>query len=283
MATYIADKAATEYVTIDGDSIAYRRFGNGDPLLLTNRLRGTLDTWDPLFLESLAVEHTVITFDYPGVAYSTGTLPPDMPSVSRVVVALAIALGLDRFAIGGWSWGGLVAQVVVTDHPERLTHAIIIGANPPGENQVPIQKAFLDCAFKPINDLADEEILFFVPGSKRSLAAARASHERIYARPGVTEKIPSTMEEFTRYFKAAEGFKLDAEDRRGALKRSRTPIMVLCGDHDISAAVENWFPFVGNFPSAHLIVLGDAGHAPQHEYPQLAAQYINTFLRLSGQ
>lgn len=50
MPIYIADKAATEYVTIDGDSIAYRRFGNGDPLLLTNRLRGTLDTWDPLFL-----------------------------------------------------------------------------------------------------------------------------------------------------------------------------------------------------------------------------------------
>jgi pimeloyl-ACP methyl ester carboxylesterase len=109
-----------------------------------------------------------------------------MPSVSQVVVDLANALGIDRFAIGGWSWGGLVAQVVVTGHPERLTHAIIIGANPPGENQVPIQEAFLDCAFKPLNDLADEEILFFLPGSKRSVAAARASHDRIYARPGVT-------------------------------------------------------------------------------------------------
>lgn len=279
MTSYQADRASTSVVTVNGDRIAYRKIGSGSPLLLTNRLRGTLDTWDPLFLEELAADHTVITFDYPGVGYSGGTLPTELDALGKQVVAFAGAIGLDRFAIGGWSWGGIAAQIVVTDHAQCLTHAVIIGASPPGKNDIPVQQAFLDRALKPVNDLADEEVLFFVPGSQRSMAAARASHDRIYARAGVTERIPATMPEFMRFFKVVEGFREDKENRRSALAHSGVPILLLCGDHDISAAAGNWFPMIGAFPRAQLLVLGDAGHGPQHEYPELAAQYIKTFLR----
>lgn len=265
MAIYQADKAATEFVAVNGDTIAFRKIGNGSPLLLTNRLRGTLDTWDPLFLEALAAEHTVITFDYPGIGYSGGELPTDLDALGRLIIGIADALRLDRFAIVGWSWGGIVAQVMVTDYPERLTHAVILGANPPGKNDIPIQQAFLDRALKPVNDLPDEEVLFFIPDSPRSVAAARASHERIYARSGVVDRIPSTMPEFMRYFKAVEGFRSDEADRRGALAQTSVPLLLLCGDHDISADARNWFPMIGAFPRAQLLVLGDAGHAPQHE------------------
>ncbi len=271
--------AATHFATVGGDSIAFRTIGSGSPLLLANRLRGTLDTWDPLFLDALAAQHTVIIFDYPGVGYSSGTLPADPGAVANVVVKLANALGLAHFAMGGWSWGGMVAQVVVTDHPARLTQAVVIGANPPGENRVPVQQAFLDRALKPVNDLADEEVLFFVPGSARSVAAARASHDRIYSRPGVVDRIPATMAEFLAFFKVVDVFRDDVEVRRVALACTRVPVLLLCGDHDISAAAENWFPLMGGFPRGQLLVLGDAGHAPQHEYPELAASYIRAFLR----
>ncbi|RYG89248.1 MAG: alpha/beta hydrolase [Alphaproteobacteria bacterium] len=282
MAIYQADKAATEFVAVNGDTIAFRKIGKGSPLLLTNRLRGTLDTWDPLFLEALAAEHTVITFDYPGIGYSGGELPTDLDALGQLIIGIADALHLDRFAIAGWSWGGIVAQVIVTDYPERLTHAVIMGANPPGKNDIPIQQAFLDRALKPVNDLPDEEVLFFIPDSPRSVAAARASHERIYARSGLADRIPSTMPEFMRYFKAVEGFRSDEADRRGALAQTNVPLLLLCGDHDISADARNWFPMIGAFPRAQLLILGDAGHAPQHEYPELAAQYIRTFVRFSA-
>jgi pimeloyl-ACP methyl ester carboxylesterase len=274
-----AADAATDFVTVNGDSIAFRSIGGGSPLLLANRMRGTLDTWDPLFLDELAADHTVITFDYPGIGYSGGALPTELGVLGAMVIGLADALGLGRFALGGWSWGGMAAQVVVADHPGRATHAVVIGANPPGENALPMREAFLDRALKPVNDLADEEVLFFVPGSARSLAAARASHQRIYARPGVVDRIPATMSELLPYIKAVEAFRSDDDGRRGALARSTTPMLLLCGDHDISADAANWMPMMGGFPSAQLLILGDAGHAPQHEYPHLAARYINAFLR----
>ena len=45
---------ATQYASIDNKQIAYRKIGNGTPIILANCFRGTIDTWDPLFLDLLA-------------------------------------------------------------------------------------------------------------------------------------------------------------------------------------------------------------------------------------
>ena len=273
-----AATAETRYVAINGDQIAYRRFGQGSPMLLANRMRGTIDTWDPLFLDALAAQHTVITFDYPGVGYSTGKLPTDMADVANFVGQFADAIKIDQFAMLGWSWGGFATQTLLLAQPERVTHAILVGTNPPGERPFPIQQVFIERALKPVTDLADEEVLFFEPKSAFSRQAAKASRERIYARPGVVEKIPATMAEFQIYFKAAEVFKDDALGRRAKLTQSRTPMLILCGDNDTSTAAQNWFPLVGQLPNAQLIVLPESGHGPQHQYPELSADYIKQFV-----
>lgn len=277
----LAARAATRYVDVAGDRIAYRSIGAGPPMILLTRMRGTLDTWDPLFLDELAKSNRVITVDYPGVGYSSGTLPPQIGEVANFVAAFADALGLDRFVLAGWSWGGTVTQTFLVEHPGRATHAVLIGTVPPGPGGVPIQQAFLERALKPVNDLDDEVVLFFEPKSAVSRAAAKASHERIYARPGVTERIPSTPAEIQAYLKAAETYREDAPGRREKLMTIRTPILVISGDNDISTAVENWFALNRRIPNAHLIVYPESGHAPQHQYPELAAAQIALFQKLS--
>lgn len=274
-----AASAETRYVDVNGARIAYRQIGAGSPILLANRMRGTIDTWDPLFLDGLAQEHTVITFDYPGIGYSSGRLPEDMGKVATFIKDLADGLKLEKFAILGWSWGGFASQTLLVDHPGRATHAILVGTNPPGKNQMPIEPLFLERAFKPVNDLADEEILFFEPKSKPSLTAAKASHERIYARPGVTAHIPSTKEDIQLYINAHATFREDAAGRRTGLTQTRTPMLILCGDNDISNRVENWYSLVGKIPNGHLIVYPETGHGPQHQYPELAARQIIEFLK----
>jgi len=273
-----AAKAKTQYIQVNGDRIAYRKLGRGNPMVMVNRLRGTLDTWDPLFLDQLAASNTVIIVDYPGVGYSAGQLPPDMAKVATFIANFSTALKLDRFIIAGWSWGGAAAQAFLTDYPERVTHAVLIGTNPPGDIKVPFQPQWLERALKPINDLADEEILFFEPASPRSLLAAKASHERIYARPDVTPKIPATPEAFQPFFMAITAFKDDKENRRSKLTQMETPILVLSGTNDTSTSVLNWYPLIGLIPRGQLIVLPESGHGPQHQYPTLATKYIKDFL-----
>jgi pimeloyl-ACP methyl ester carboxylesterase len=276
--TASAASAETRYVQVNGDRIAYRRIGKGSPILFANRLRGTLDTWDPMFLDALALNHTVITVDYPGIGYSGGALPADMGAVGAFLDDFAKAIALDRFAILGWSWGGLAAQALLLDRPQRVTHGILVGTNPPAPNPVPMQQVFIERAFKPVNDLADEEILFFEPRSAPSRAAALASHKRIYARDGVAEKIPSTPEAIQAYLKTAGNFHEDKAGRRKALTQTQMPLLILSGDNDPATPSQNWFPLVGQLRNAQLMFYSEAGHGPQHQYPELSAEYIVRFL-----
>lgn len=269
--------AETQFAEINNNKIAYRQFGNGNPIFFVNRFRGIMDTWDPLFLDALAEKNTVILFDYPGIGSSEGELPLDVIEVASTVPALADHLGIDKFNVLGWSYGGLVAQAVTFQNQDRVLKTVLIGTNPPGENAVPIEQVFFDHALKPVNDLEDEYYLFFEPASEPSRKAARESHERISQRLD-RSLIPSTMEVFQRYIAGSGTMKEDKLNFREGYKALKSPVLVISGDHDISFATENWFPLLKNAPAMQHIIFNDAGHGPQHQHPELTAGYINLFL-----
>lgn len=269
--------AETQFAEINNNKIAYRQFGNGAPLFFVNRFRGIMDTWDPLFLDSLAEKNTVILFDYPGIGNSEGELPLDIVEVASTVPALADHLGIDKFNVLGWSYGGLVAQAVTFQNQDRVLNTVLIGTNPPGENAIPMEQVFFDHALKPINDLEDEYYLFFEPASEKSRQAAQESHDRIGQRLE-RSLIPSTMEVFQRYIAGSGTMREDKLNFRAGYKTLKSPVLVISGDHDISFATENWFPLLKNAPTMQHIILNDAGHGPQHQHPELTAGYINLFL-----
>lgn len=230
------------------------------------------------FLDLLAKENTVITFDYSGIGYSEGALPTDIKDVAAEVTKIADYLKIEKFNVMGWSYGGWVAQYVTFLNPTRVLKSVIIGSNPMGKNDVPFEPAFLERALKPTNDFNDFVVLFFEPKSEASIAAAKASLERMMQRFDVS-KIPATQELFGRYFASNEAIHLDKDNFRGAYATLKTPVLVLSGDHDISFALENWYPLVKKAPSLQLIAFPVAGHAPQFQYPELSTGYINTFLK----
>lgn len=267
----------TKFADLPGRKIAYRSIGEGNPIILINRFRGTIDTWDPLFLDLLAEKYRVITFDYSGIGYSTGMLPTAIKEVAKDVKDLADFLKIKKAVFMGWSYGGLVTQAATLLFPELVTQTVLLGTGPPGKRVVPLEQAFLDRALKPINDFDDEIVLFFEPLSEASKKAAKASHDRIAKRIDVS-KIPSTMEVFQLYFKGGENAAEDKDNFKEQLKKTKTPILVISGDHDISFAAENWYPLTRELPTTQLIVLPQTGHAPHHEHVNLVVQYIDTFL-----
>lgn len=270
--------AETSFVVVDDRKIGFRKRGQGAPILLANRFRGTLDTWDPMFLDALAESNTVITVDYPGVGYSEGELPVDAKMVAAELAAFARHIGLDTYDVLGWSYGGLIAQYLAFLYPDQVRRAVLVGTNPPGKNAVPFDPVFGQHALKPQYDLNDYTVLFFEPQSEASRTAARASMERTW--PGVDQsRVPMTQEVIQRFLMGMRGVTADEENFRGKFASSTTPFLVLSGNHDISFAVENWFPLIRHAPTLQLISLPDAGHGPHHQYPALAASYIGGFLK----
>lgn len=273
-------KAATQYANVNDQKIAYRKFGKGVPLILINRFRGTLDTWDPLFLDLLAKQNTVIIFDESGIGYSEGSLPLTMKELSAEVIGLADFLKIDKFNVLGWSYGGWVAQYAMFYNPSRVLKTILIDNNAMGKNEVAMQSAFAQSAMKANKDLGFEDyvILFYEPKSEKSRLAAQKSLERISKRMDYS-KVPESPEVLNRYFASVPAIAEDAENFRAAYSTLKTPVLVMSGDHDISFSFENWYPIIRKAPTTQFIVLPDAGHGPQDQYPELASSYINTFLK----
>ena len=56
-----------EKVRVGDIDIAYKMFGNGEPILLNSGSGGGIDGWTPSILTSLSTNHTVIVFDSRGL------------------------------------------------------------------------------------------------------------------------------------------------------------------------------------------------------------------------
>ncbi|MFB9080142.1 alpha/beta fold hydrolase [Flavobacterium procerum] len=267
----------TQYADIDSKQIAYRKIGAGTPLILANRFRGTLDTWDPLFLDLLAKNNTVVTFDYSGIGYSEGELPIDLHEVAFQVTKIADYLKFDKYFVAGWSYGGLIAQYATFLYPARVLGTIVIGSNPLGKNDAPLSPLFLEKALQPAYTPEDIITLFFEPASEKSSAAGMASLERIAQRYDES-KVPVKPEILQRYFAATPQLTEDKDNFREAYKTLQTPVLAISGDNDISFAVENWFALLKKAPTLQHIIFNAAGHAPHYQYPELAAAYITAFI-----
>jgi pimeloyl-ACP methyl ester carboxylesterase len=265
------------YLESGGRRLAYRSVGAGPPLVLCNRFRGVLDSWDPAFIDALAQRRTVITFDYSGLGSSTGQPPNSMQTMSQDVKDLTDGLGYTQVDLGGWSLGGFVAQTASARFPGLVQHLILIGTGPAGANEHPPEAIFFERASKPVNDLDDEIVLFFEPLAEGSRRAAKASHERIAKRTHDSSP-PVPPELWAGLHAAGAEFRADKLGTREWLKRTGTPILVISGDHDIVFPVENWYALNRQLPTTQLLVFPRSGHGPQHEYIAESASAIAAFL-----
>jgi pimeloyl-ACP methyl ester carboxylesterase len=276
---WMASDVPTEFIDIAQARLAYRSLGVGPNLVLCTRYRGTLDSWDPAFLDALAKRFRVITFDYRGTGQSTGEASYDPKSLAHDIIALADGLNVENFVIGGWSLGGHAAQVVATVWADRITQVVLFGTTPPGDALFGPDPAFSACALKPHADLDDDITLFFEPMSAASREAARASRLRMGVRK--SDRSPDVPEDlYIRLLKQSVCGQCFFDDGGYCdyLESTGTPILVISGDHDTGFPVENWFNLTRKWRSLFLSVLPRSGHGVQHQYPELVAHIIGCFV-----
>jgi pimeloyl-ACP methyl ester carboxylesterase len=277
-----SNSATTQFVEVDGRRLAYRTFGSGIPLVLCVRFRGTMDVWDPLFLDSLAEQgFQVTTFDYSGLGQSTGEPTYNPASLAKDAIDLIIALKLEKVVIGGWSVGGMAAQIVLAKAPQLVSHAVLIATTPPGPLVKPGEQLFYTLA-KRENDFEDFVSLFFEPASPTSRAAAEQSAKRLAERKDdVSPVVPHEWAAL----QLGDGpknpvFPVDAVLQM--LRSTSIPVLHLGGDHDIVFPIENWYALSGQLPTLHLVTLPGTGHGPQLQYPQASAAHIAAFVGAHG-
>jgi pimeloyl-ACP methyl ester carboxylesterase len=106
---------------VNGTAWRYCRLGGGPPILwLTGGLRRAALGF--AFMERLAARHTVIAPDYPPVQ----TVDEHITAFDAILQAE----GADTFALGGQSYGGLLAQAYLAHKGQAVERLILSSTGP---------------------------------------------------------------------------------------------------------------------------------------------------------
>ncbi|MET8971921.1 alpha/beta fold hydrolase [Streptomyces hydrogenans] len=100
------------------------------PLLLVMGAQAPGLNWPDELVALLAARHRVIRYDHRDTGRSTWAFDEKPYPLSRLAedaVAVLDAFGVGRAHVVGMSLGGLLTQLLVADHPDRLLTATVIG------------------------------------------------------------------------------------------------------------------------------------------------------------
>src|SRR5215207_1774475 len=141
--TSFLDNIEMKKVRVGDIDIAYKIFGKGEPLLLIPGFSMTMDMWDPIVLEKLSSNHTIIIFDIRGIGKTTAgsnKTPPSIQLFANDTAGLIDALGIRKpVDILGLSMGGFIAQELTLLHPDKVNRLIIYSSTCGGKETLPPQ------------------------------------------------------------------------------------------------------------------------------------------------
>jgi pimeloyl-ACP methyl ester carboxylesterase len=278
-ASYDAVSVPTQHLEVDGVTYAYRQLGptapaDPTPLVFLHRFRGTLDDWDPAFIDAVAARRTVILFSDAAVGSSTGGPAKDVDEKAANAARFIRALGLGQADVLGFSMGGFVAQAIAVHEPELIRKVVLVGTGPGGNPETdPHTDIVFEIALHPEYTFEDSRYLFFSEGRD---GETQASIDRINLRSDREPLVgPETIQAMAELIMAFMG---GASGHYSLLGQLRQPTLIVSGDDDHFFPVKNQWLLYREIPHAQLAVYPLAGHAPQHQHPGEVAAQVEHFL-----
>jgi pimeloyl-ACP methyl ester carboxylesterase len=260
----------------DGVGLEVREQGAGPALLLVHGFGGAKEDFAD-HLDALAVGHRVVTFDHRGHGESDHPGDPSAYSIDRMaadVVAVAGALGIDRFRLLGHSLGGMIARRVVLRWPGLVEAVILMDTSsgcPDG-----IERSMAETAAF----LAREQGMAAL---REAMLAAdplvTPAHARLIAeRPGYEEfGITKWFAQSPVMYAAMVMDIVDQPDQLADLAAVTCPALVIAGEQD-EPFLRQSRAMAETIPGAQLAIIADAGHSPQFENPPAWLAVLTTFL-----
>lgn len=241
-------------VTVRDIRIHYQEAGEGEPLVLLMGWGGDHAAW-ALQVPAFAAEFRCIAPDNRGAGQSD---QPDIPYTIRMLAddtaGLLDALGLSRAHVAGLSMGGMIAQELALNYPDRVLtlqlHATLARLDP-------FVRAVGESLLKARATLRREE---FVQALLPWLLCPRTYAERpelveLIVQRLVENPYPASLTGLTRQAEACWAH--DALDRLG---RIRCPTLITVGAEDIFIPLRFSRELQERIPGAELLVIEGGGH-----------------------
>jgi proline iminopeptidase len=276
---------------VRGISLFVKVIGQGYPLLLMHGGPG-LDHSTLLPLQPLADQFTLIFYDHRCNGRSEGTEVSSMTfeNLTADADALRQALGFERWAVLGHSFGGNVALEYALRYPQNLSHLVLMNSggdqwwvnhNAPA---ILAQRGYSAATVSAARRFYNGQLTpgEFLP-TVLKLIRAYSYHTSLLYHPSFLALAyrlglgpPMKMRPEALIFGYSQLLKgWTVMDR---LSEIQVPTLVLAGRHDFLFPPEHQAILADRLPDAQLVLVERAGHNPQAEQPAEVIEAIKRFI-----
>ncbi|MFX1395731.1 MAG: alpha/beta fold hydrolase [Promethearchaeota archaeon] len=244
-------------VLVNDINMYYEMKGNGFPIVMIMGLAGNANWWDAELIEELSKDYKTIVFDNRGVA-RTDNNDADftMKDLADDTVGLMDALNIEKAHIMGISMGGVVAQELAINYPERVEKLILCSTSCGGAHFVMPEPRVLGILAAGRGDKTQEEF-------SRATTFLLYPEQFMKDHPEIVEerlqiRLQNPIADNTYKRQAKSIFAITTGE---GLQNLNIPTLVLHGKQDILIPPGNGEKIAELIPGAKLQLFEKTGHA----------------------
>ena len=265
----------TGKVKVNDINMYYEIHGDGFPIVMIMGLAANVDWWTPDFLGGISKKFKTIIFDNRGAGRT------DKPDVEYSIkmfaddtVGLMDALNIKKAHVLGTSMGGMIAQELVLNYPERVEKFVLCCTHCGGGKYILPSPEVMETLMKGTEGMTPEEsteliipFLFTEDFIKNNPDVIEITREKILKEP-----IP----EFSYQRQIDAVMKFNAGRR---LKKVNTATLILQGKKDVLVNPQNAEILAKLIPGAKKLLLDNNGHSIFNPNTERVIEEVLKFLK----
>jgi pimeloyl-ACP methyl ester carboxylesterase len=259
-------------INSNGINLYYEIHGDGKPIVMIMGLSANIDWWTPEFLKAIADRFKVIIFDNRDAGRSEKSKEEyAIKTFADDTIGLIDELGIERAHFLGVSMGGMIAQEIALNYPERVKKLVLCSTNCGNpKSKLPSQEV-LDVLMQEKPDITPEEIV-------EDTIPLLFTEEYRNSHPNEVEeakenmlKAPIEPEAYRRQVNAILKF-----NSGRSLKKMEIPTLIIQGKKDILVPPENAEILSDLIPNSEVRFFDKSAHAIfSHETEEVKNVILN--------
>ena len=259
-------------VKLENLELYYEIIGQGDPLVMIRGLGSNVDHWYEQ-APVLSKKYQLLVFDNRGIARSSNPGGPfSTGDMAADTTALMEAVGIKNAHVLGFSMGGMVAQEMALNYPEKVNGLILVATDCGVTQRIKARPE--------VSRLFSEMVSQGTAEAKLAAAACLYAKQTFESKMDVIERynevsmrFPASTDMMARQWEA-----VTQHDACSRLQNISSPTLTLTGSEDVLIPPENAKIMADMIPDARTKTITDGGHLVPIEQPQQFNTAVIDFL-----
>lgn len=281
MSAHLTAETTSKFIKTPSGRIHYNEAGSGYPVVLLHGSGPGASGWSNFQpnIPALSEHFRCLAIDMPGWGRSDSPAPEDRNHVQTLVEILD-ALGIEKAAVIGNSMGGATAIHFATQHADRISHLIAMGAPAPGAR-----------VFSPAGLTEGLKVLLAgyaepTAANFKQLVSIMAFDQRFATDELAAERAANAAANPDHAANFLAGFRkgilngpLSEYQKIGPqLMALKTPTLIIHGRDDRTVLLEHGMQLVSLIPNSRLLVINRCAHWAQLEHADEFNRVVTGFI-----